>query len=251
MNNRDIDKYLNIKLKEINDCDTNIKLDILLSTVKFDLKKYNLNKSQINLLDSIVDKINTKKEFNKTYKTLSVGEKKICTFLEKYRIKYEVEKEFKGLTGNYENLRFDFYLVNKNICIEYDGIQHFKYVEEFDKGDYSLLEKRITYDKLKDDYCLNNKIELLRIKYTNLNRIEDILYRYLILNERNTKGDKEDLKKVFKRIRKKIIKSNSIKELETLKKEILKHRTGLKGDLKGINTGLLGLIHNKIKSLIY
>lgn len=60
-------------------------------------------------------------------------------------------------------LRFDFYLPEHNLCIEYNGIQHYESVGYFG-GDENLtiVQKR---DNIKKDYCINENIKLLIIKY--------------------------------------------------------------------------------------
>ena len=62
-----------------------------------------------------------------------------------------------------ESIVFDFYLPEMNICIEYDGIQHFKSVDYW-CGDEGLLERQ-NRDLYKTDYCIKNSIKLIRIKY--------------------------------------------------------------------------------------
>ena len=56
------------------------------------------------------------------------------------------------------------------MCIEFDGQQHFKTNNYFK---HEPLEKRQGRDKIKTDYCIKNKINLLRIKY-NENIIEKL-----------------------------------------------------------------------------
>jgi hypothetical protein len=60
-------------------------------------------------------------------------------------------------------LKFDFYLQNHGILVEYDGDQHFRESRGFDK---EPLVDRIARDKIKDDWCVENNIPLLRIPYT-------------------------------------------------------------------------------------
>jgi len=60
-------------------------------------------------------------------------------------------------------LAFDFYLPNENILIEYDGEQHFKKYR-FEKNENSLKE-RIIKDNIKDNYCRDKNINLIRINY--------------------------------------------------------------------------------------
>jgi len=60
-------------------------------------------------------------------------------------------------------LKFDFYIPTLNLCIEFDGEQHFKSVEYW--GGQKGLEKRQNSDKIKTEFCQNNNINLLRISY--------------------------------------------------------------------------------------
>ena len=85
------------------------------------------------------------------------------------RIKFQQQYEFKDcLTENGYPCKFDFAIFtdnNKLQClIEYDGIQHF---EESNWG----LEQNQTRDRIKDIYCLQNKIPLIRIPYTDFSKI--------------------------------------------------------------------------------
>lgn len=69
---------------------------------------------------------------------------------------------------NYK-LRFDFYLPKYNICLEYDGEQHYK---EVDFCNDTLADRQFR-DKIKDDYCLKNNISLIRIPYWDKSKIND------------------------------------------------------------------------------
>lgn len=60
-------------------------------------------------------------------------------------------------------LPFDFYLPNHNMCIEYDGGQHFQPVAWF--GGQEEFEKIQKRDAIKTQYCKDNNIKLLRIKF--------------------------------------------------------------------------------------
>lgn len=92
----------------------------------------------------------------------SKGEKEIRTFLEKNDIKYERNKKFKKC--RYKRvLPFDFYLNEHNICIEFDGLQHYKPVN-FWGGEVSLVEQK-ERDQIKTIFCRENNIKLIRIKY--------------------------------------------------------------------------------------
>jgi len=100
----------------------------------------------------------------------SKGENIIMNFLSDNNIKYIPQKKFDGCK-NVNHLPFDFYLIDYNLCIEFDGIQHFEPNTKFG-GELEFI-KRINNDKIKTDFCENNNIKLLRIKY-NDNIIEKL-----------------------------------------------------------------------------
>ena len=90
----------------------------------------------------------------------SVSETKIRTILDKTNIKYEYQKRFNCLNGK----SLDFYLPEHNILIEFDGSQHY-----FNKGKLwggeDGLKSRQKNDAIKTQYCLDNNIKLIRIRY--------------------------------------------------------------------------------------
>lgn len=102
----------------------------------------------------------------------SKGSRKIEDFLIKNSISYEKEKKFDGC--NYKQpLRFDFYLSMFDICIEYQGKQHYEPIEYF--GGLSGFEETKIRDAIKKEFCLNNSIKLIEISYKNERKIEKIL----------------------------------------------------------------------------
>ena len=106
--------------------------------------------------------------------TASRGEKKIQELLEKHSIPFTKEKVFPSCknpkTG--KELRFDFY-VDNSYLIEYDGEQHFKE----SKNSWEPLEEVQYRDELKNQWCKENNIPLIRIPYTDYTTltIEDLL----------------------------------------------------------------------------
>lgn len=58
---------------------------------------------------------------------------------------------------------FDFYLPEKNICIEYDGEQHFDKNNFYNK--HRGFEYREKNDQIKNEFCKKSGIQLIRIKY--------------------------------------------------------------------------------------
>lgn len=111
----------------------------------------------------------------------SKGELEIIKYLDQYNITYTKEKCFENcISPNNNMLKFDFYLPYHNLCIEYDGIQHFCPIGIF--GGINGYKKVLIYDNIKNIFCLDNKITLLRIPYTEYNNISKILNKYLIYN---------------------------------------------------------------------
>jgi len=92
----------------------------------------------------------------------SKGERKIRFLLESNNIVFKSQKRFKECK-NINILPFDFYLPEHNICIEFDGIQHFQPMNIWGgKEEFKNIQKR---DQIKNEYCENNNIRLIRIRY--------------------------------------------------------------------------------------
>lgn len=92
----------------------------------------------------------------------SYGEREISNYLESNSIKYLREFKFKQCFYK-DKLPFDFYLPEYNLCIEFNGIQHYEPVDFF--GGVISYENQLIRDSIKNKYCLDNKINLLIIKY--------------------------------------------------------------------------------------
>lgn len=108
----------------------------------------------------------------------SRGESKIAFFLDFCGIKYEREKRFKECR-NIRSLSFDFYIPSLNICIEFDGRQHYEPIDYY--GGIKAFEKLKMLDSIKNDYCSNNGLNLIRISYKmNDKKIENNLKNNLL-----------------------------------------------------------------------
>ena len=97
---------------------------------------------------------------------ISYGENKIKDILLENSIPFEQHKYI-----NYNNKKyfFDFY-INNEYFIEYDGEQHFK----SNNSGWNTPENLIATqqrDNLKNQYCLENNIPLIRIPYTIFNTL--------------------------------------------------------------------------------
>jgi very-short-patch-repair endonuclease len=107
----------------------------------------------------------------------SRGEYLIRFYLELNGINYESQKSFEDCK-NINKLLFDFYLQDYNVCIEFDGSQHHKVNDFF--GGLKSFEKLKLNDKIKDDYCFENNITLIRLSdYKKIeNEINSIIMKY-------------------------------------------------------------------------
>ena len=89
---------------------------------------------------------------------LSSGEKMTKVVLNKLGYNYT----FGYVLSN--KLHLDFYLPKHKIGIEYDGIQHYQPRELF--GGLSRFKEVKRHDKIKNQYCIEHGIKLIRIPYT-------------------------------------------------------------------------------------
>jgi len=103
----------------------------------------------------------------------SKGENKIKEWLNKNNIKYNPQKEFDMLFGvGGRLLSYDFYLLDYNLLIEYQGQYH-----DGTAGNqsYEDFRKQQEHDRRKKEYTLQNNINLLEIWYYDFENIEKIL----------------------------------------------------------------------------
>lgn len=118
------------------------------------------------------------------YCVVSKGEMKIGEFLDKYNIKYEQQKVFKECKDK-RALPFDFYLVDYNLCIEFNGKQHYKegfsFYMSYNKGNHVKAQEQFNktklHDQIRKNYCVQNNIKLLEIRYDE--DIEKVLTKVL------------------------------------------------------------------------
>jgi len=114
----------------------------------------------------------------------SKGETKIDEVLTNINFTHDREFTFidlKGINGGL--LRFDvpiFWDSEKTQLaglIEFDGEQHFRWIKGMmSKKDFKKLQY---HDKLKDKYCVENNIKLLRIKYDQFDDIEKLVINFI------------------------------------------------------------------------
>ena len=115
----------------------------------------------------------------------SKGETRIRFILKKLNINFIQEHTFINCINKKtkKRLPFDFYLPDYNLCIEYDGIQHFKPFSFSNDQTYSLMYNNLkslrSRDNIKTKYCIKNNIKLLRIPYWEFNNIHTIIAQKL------------------------------------------------------------------------
>lgn len=109
---------------------------------------------------------------------MSKGENIIKSYLDNKNINYDQQKMFERCKYK-RKLKFDFYLPLYNMCIEYDGEQHFERYR-FEKNDNRLDIRKIR-DQIKTEYCENNKIKLVRLDFNNISNIDKILKENIII----------------------------------------------------------------------
>ncbi len=106
----------------------------------------------------------------------SKGEIQVSGWLDSRNVDYLIEYKYKDCK-NIEPLAFDFYVPKYNTLVEFDGKQHFEPIEWF--GGLADFEYRKQNDNIKNQYCKDNNIPLLRIPYWDFDNIEQILENWL------------------------------------------------------------------------
>jgi hypothetical protein len=112
----------------------------------------------------------------------SKGETLIRNVLTAQKIDFIEQATFPDLilpsTGG--RLRFDFYIPEKAAAVEFDGLQHFEPVD-FSGGKRTQQELLDTFahtqrkDRFKEEYCNAKSIRLLRIPYTEIELVEELI----------------------------------------------------------------------------
>lgn len=105
----------------------------------------------------------------------SKGEEKIANFLTGLNIDFTEQFKIQVAKKKY---RFDFYLPKYNLCIEYNGIQHYKACSRFG-GEEGFINIKKS-DSFKKDYCKDHNINFFEISYKDFKNVEKILKNYLL-----------------------------------------------------------------------
>ena len=95
---------------------------------------------------------------------MSLGELRIDEYLQRKNIEYHWQKRFADCRDK-NMLPFDFYLPAYNTIIEFDGEQHYRETKKFGKQSFEITKK---HDEIKNKYCKEKGITLIRIDYQDL-----------------------------------------------------------------------------------
>lgn len=111
---------------------------------------------------------------------VSKNESHISTLLKQISIPFKEQQRFSDLTSTgrpCDQLMFDFAIYNINnkiqYLIEYDGIQHFNYNTSGwnTKENYERTHRN---DLLKNKYCFEHNIPIIRIPYNEEYTVDDL-----------------------------------------------------------------------------
>ena len=111
---------------------------------------------------------------NKPKVKMSKGEYKLYLFLQKKNFNFVYQYRHKTLKHK-KSLAIDFYVIYKGrkIAIEFNGRQHYCQVSRFE--DLIVIQAR---DQSKSIWCQNNGVDLLVIRFDQINQIDQILSQY-------------------------------------------------------------------------
>jgi hypothetical protein len=111
----------------------------------------------------------------------SIGEERVALILDKYNVEYVTQYALPNtsLLCTNRTLYIDFYIKKRNTIIEYNGVQHYRPIEQFGgKEQFELQQER---DMALRQYCKEHKIKLIEIPYLDFDNIETILKKELKL----------------------------------------------------------------------
>lgn len=103
---------------------------------------------------------------------ISHGERLIKSFLVRNSIIHETEYKISGTL-----YRYDFYIPELNLLIEYDGQLHF--MVGANRGGLNRLKYHIKLDKIKDTLAYEQGYFLLRIHYKDYRNLQEIIIKYI------------------------------------------------------------------------
>lgn len=111
----------------------------------------------------------------------SKGEKAVEKTLDSLNITYIPQYTFDDCRDK-NMLPFDYYILSLRKCIEFDGQHHYFPVNFNGISDEEALVNHmstIKHDRIKDNYCKKNNIDLLRIPYYEFQNIDSLVCKFV------------------------------------------------------------------------
>lgn len=143
----------------------------------------------------------------------SAAEEELAIYFDDNDIKYERQKALEGCK-HIRTLTFDFYLPESNTCIELDGEQHTQIIGRF--ATFRGFVIQIKCDHIKNKFCKDNDIKLLRIPY-----YENEPYSYFLKLLKCSQPLLDRLTKIQETIQKIVALKYIVEESEESKEEDL------------------------------
>lgn len=115
----------------------------------------------------------------------SVGEQLCVEILEEFlgrTIKVNIRPDFLKNPKSGKNLELDGYDPIKNIAIEYNGEQHYKYPNVFHKSKTEFKDQQ-SRDLLKERLCKENNIKLIVVSYELDSKYKNVKDRRKVLKD--------------------------------------------------------------------
>ena len=87
--------------------------------------------------------------------------------------------------NNITYIKIDFFIRSKNTFIEFNGEQHYKFIERFHKSYQDFIDQ-VNRDNWLRGYCNENNIHLIQIPWIDIKRVSNIIIDYLNNNRDTT-----------------------------------------------------------------
>ena len=127
------------------------------------------NKCKSTFYRSINSHIQDRGRCRNCYHGKSGGELLIGRILSQWKVLFR--EQYRIPTNPSKRYDFMFVIRNTNIILEFDGIQHFKYIPFFHKTEDNFLERQ-QVDRDKTNIAISSGYYLIRIDHTQINKIE-------------------------------------------------------------------------------
>jgi hypothetical protein len=132
-----------------------------------------------------------RKKIYYTYKgnRCSKGEYRIATILEKLNIPFTREQTFSTCKSPKNNpLRFDFFIKQYGLLIEFQGHHHYKPISKR-KKDIATHKRTVIHDQIKEAFVRRHKYNYAKIPYKYIDRLDSIIKSLVRNMEEKNKED--------------------------------------------------------------